>query len=156
MGERGLTKKAVSDIPEGFFFAIFEIHAKQPFQLSLGGRVCHHVIFPSQEIVQGDLRSIILSAINLTGSDAVTKHLGHITLGHGNRRYGSGWCTQLIIGPIFKMILVSSLMVKSGSRIAMIVSLGIVGTAGSLIITCTGKKFCGRIFGKIMKKPLAI
>jgi hypothetical protein len=52
------------------------------------------------------------------------------------------------------MVLVSSLVMHPGKRIAKNLAFLFVGTASSEVIFRAWDKLCGRILGKIVKKPL--
>ena len=70
--------------------------------------------FTFQEIAQRLCMVIFIPQIIPGSTDSVHHHLGNIFTGHGNS-VDNMFISRYVIYPIFKMMLVSSLMVKPGS-----------------------------------------
>ena len=93
--------------------------------------------------------------MELLGADTVHDHLCNILPRH---RHSPDYCVTVnaVIYPMFKMMLISSVMVYPGGRKACGLSLCIVGTSVSLIISASHRKLCPGIFGQVVKDSLLI
>ena len=100
---------------------------------------------------------ISLLLINLACCNAIHEHFHHIPQGHFHpnqkRAFTAG---HGIINPIFKMVLISALMMQPRGGIALLLLLCIIGAAIALKIFRTDQKFCQAVLAQIMRQPLPV
>ena len=106
----------------------------------------------ADKIVQRMLVGIVFALVDFACRHTVTKHLLDIAHRHFHRLIHFGCGIEVI--PILKVVAISALVVHPRHGIAVELTLTLVGTARALIILRAREKLGGRIFGKIMKKPL--
>src|SRR5699024_9335330 len=113
------------------------------------------LVFAFQEIFQWSSICISIRVVVSGSADTVHDHLCNILPGH---RHSPDYCVTVnaVIYPMFKMMLISSVMVYPGGRKACGLSLCIVGTSVSLIISASHRKLCPGIFGQVVKDSLLI
>ena len=98
-----------------------------------------------------------LAPIDPTGGVPVTEHLRHIFDGHLHAHDAEGAVGLLpVVRPVFQMVPVAALMVEPSGRVALVLSLRVVGTAVALKIFRTHTKFQRRVFGKVVCQALPI
>ena len=93
-----------------------------------------------------------ISPIDLTGRHAVTEHFNHKALRHTHGTHKLG--NRIVIGPIFEMMSIASLVVHPCVGKAVCLPFSLVGRSVALIVFCSRPKLGGAVFGQIVKQPL--
>ncbi len=108
--------------------------------------LCIHKIFVRM------LLAVVFPLINLACSNTVAKHFGNIADWHfyGHNLFFDG----VIVRPIFKMMFISSLVMKPRGAVTVNISFCLIGTACTDIVFYPLDKFGGRIFRKVMAYTL--
>ncbi len=104
------------------------------------------------KIIDGVRILVFFFIIYLTCRHSVAKHFRNVPKGHFDGNYLP--FLRIVVCPILKMMAISALMVKPGSRIALFFSLAHVGAADTLIVFRSVPEFAGGIFRHIVPKPL--
>ena len=131
-------------------------YPKQSLQLFLCLRMDEPQLFLAfQKVFQGLAVGIGISKIRTGRTDSVHHHLRHIPSRH-LRSHDHMLSIQGIIHPVFKMMLVSALMMQPGGGYPDILPFSIVGTPCSLIIFASDQKFRRMIFRQIVEQALLI
>lgn len=107
-------------------------------------RVNDPAVFSLFIICQWHIFRILFSIIYLTRSHAVTEHLFYIAKRHFYRLFHSS--LRMIILPVLKMMLVSSLMMHPRDGISVYFPFFSVWASIPLIIFCSRDKFCRTVF----------
>ena len=141
-----------ANVAEGLLFTLFRKHGEEQLQEIGGGGMDGASVLATHKIFERMAVLIVFPLINLARRNAVAEHLYDITKGHFDRLIALG--DGIYIHPIFKMVLVSSLVMHPRGGIAEQLTLALVGAAVALIVFCARKELRGHIFGKIVSKPL--
>ena len=124
----------IPGIPEAGILAFFIQNPEKMLDLLHGLRMHQIMAFPFQEINQWVVLGIFFFIIHFGCCDPVCQHLCHIFFGHSHATHGMILIIDLIINPIFKMMLVPALVMKPGGGISFILPLCIIRASVSLII----------------------
>ena len=106
----------------------------------------------AHKIVKRGLVGVVFALVYLACGHSVTEHLDNIFKRHFDRLHPSS--RRLVVGPIFKMVPVSALVVHPGGRIPVLLALLLVGTAGALKIPDSCQKLGRAVLGQVVPKPL--
>ena len=142
------------DIGKRSFFALIPQHFQYIIQFLLRVGVHTGTLHTVAEIGKRRAVSIAFPLIGHTGSPSVHNHLYQIPPGHMQGFILAGFLVD--IRPIFVMVTVSAFVVHPRLTIALFLTLCGVGATCSLIESCAGEEFCGRVFGQIVGEPLPI
>ena len=141
-----------SEIGKTSLLAFICKHTKKRFK-KLRSFVMHLVsVRTGTKILQRMVVVIFVAAIDLGCGHTVAKHLHY----KAQRHFDWDICFFLLgkIAPILEVVPVSSLVMHPCGGVPFFFSFRSIGAASSLKVMRTCKKFCGRIFGQIVKQSL--
>ena len=99
----------------------------------------------------------MLALIDLTGGDAVAKHLRHVFERHfAPAHIDLAVLADAVVDPIFKVVAVAPLVMELGKAHAVLAALGVVRAAIPLIILDAAEEFRGAVFAQIVPYSLCI
>lgn len=141
-----------ADETEGLILSLFDQHSQQHLQKLRGFGMNDTGRLSAQKVVKRGLVGVVFALVYLACGYAVAEHLNNEPKRHLDRLDPS--CCGLVIGPILKVMPVSSLVVHPRGRISVLFALLLVGTACALKIAHPCHKLGGAVLGQVMPKPL--
>ena len=142
----------VFDMCEGFFFAALGEHCQPTFQEVGGGGMHLFARVATLKIGQWMGVGVVFALIDFACRYAVAEHLFDVSQGHFDGLIH--FCGGVDVVPILKMVAVAALVVHPRMRAAKEFAFALVGASVALIVARAGDELGGRIFGKVVKKPL--